>query len=488
MSDLKITRRELLAATATSAVLVPAMTGCSKEAPTDEGPKVAAPEPPPEDGATPLSLSPADITEDSAIFELGVQSGAMTSNSAIVWTYVSDNAEKELIVWREADSDDSILVAHREKLMPVEGYIKTRVEGLGVGRYSFAFFTVEEQQLAARSTIGSFRTAFADGDLRPLTIAGLTCSSMRNAPFTSLGITAGLNADVYCHLGDMTYNDGARTKEDYRRYWRETLTEKGYLEALPKTGMYSTWDDHEITNNFNPETMANEQPERLLAAKQAYFEHLPNDEGDNFRVWHSYRWGHTAEFFVLDSRSERRPSTRQSEKPIYISEEQMQWLKDGLKTSPCKYKVLLNSVPMTEFLGVWEAADSDRWQGYKIQRREILDYLTDNKITGVLFLSGDFHFGFIAKVERLGPNEKQLEIAVGPTANGPNPLAVLAETGDLSPDDLFPPDQFIHFSGSWAAATLIELDPLNEKIRVKHIDGREDSYNQILYDGEIDFG
>ena len=114
-------------------------------------------------------------------------------------------------------------------------------------------------------------------------------------------------------------------------------------------------------------------------------------------------------------------------------------------------QVLLNSVPMTEFLGVWEAADSDRWQGYKVQRREILDYLTDNKITGVLFLSGDFHFGFIAKVERLGPNEKQLEIAVGPTANGPNPLAVLAETVTFRLMTYFRQTDY-HFSGSWAAA------------------------------------
>ena len=488
MKDFKITRRQLLAATATSAVLVPAVAGCGKEESSDAGPKVAPPEPPPNDGATVLTLTPETIVEDLKTFEMGVQSGAMTMNSAILWTYTTDNTDKELIVWRDADTEDSILVAYRAQLTPVDGYIKTRVQGLGVGRYYFAFFNLNGKEFVTRSTIGSFRTAFAEGDLRPLTIAGMTCSSMRNAPFTSLRLTASLNADIYCHLGDMTYNDGAKDKEDYRRYWRETLTEKEYRQALSKTGMYSTWDDHEITNNFDPERMALEQPERLLAAKQAYFEHLPNDEGEKFRLWHSYRWGHTAEIFVLDSRSERLPSTRQSEKPIYISEEQMQWLKDGLKTSPCKYKVLLNSVPMTELLGVWEAADADRWQGYEVQRRELLDFLTDNRIQGVLFLSGDFHFGYIAKVERLGPNEKQIEIAVGPTANGPNPLAVLAETGDLSSDDLFPPDQFIHFSGSWSAATLIELDPLNEKIRVRHIDAREDNYNELLYDGEIDFG
>lgn len=487
VSPFKITRRELLAASAGTAALGSTLLACDSSEPEPTGPKVAPPEPPPEDNASESELRPEDVSLDEEIFPLGVQAGAMTSTSAILWTYASDTQAKELIVWRPSTNPDSILIAHRSTLQAVDGYIKTRVSGLGSGHYQYAFFDSSSGQLSARSTIGAFRTAFREGDLRPLTIAGLTCSSMRNAPFRSLNVSADFGADVYCHMGDMSYNDAARNQEEYRRHWTETLAEAGYRKALPKAGMYNTWDDHEIDNNFDPERMAAEDPEKLRAAKDAYFEHLPNDRGENDRLWHSYRWGATAEFFILDSRSERKPSTRLTEKPVYISEEQMAWLKAGLKASPCKYKVLLNSVPMTKMLGVWEAANDDRWQGYEIQRQELLDFMFDNQIRGVLFLSGDFHFGYIAKVDPLGPASKYLEIAVGPTANGPNPLAVLAETGDLSADDLFPPNQFIHFSGSWSASTLIELDPLNERIRVKHVDSREGKEDEILFDGELEF-
>ena len=62
---------------------------------------------------------------------------------------------------------------------------------------------------------------------------------------------------------------------------------------------------------------------------------------------------------------------------------------------------------------------------------------------------------------------------------------VLAETGDLTAEDIFSPHQFIHYSGSWSASTLIELDPLNDRIHVKHIDSREGKEGNILFDDFI---
>ena len=484
MPPFRISRRELIVASASTAALGPLVLSCD-QMPKEEGLKFAPPEPPPKDGAVETNLVPSSMMQDDALFPLGVQAGAMTSNSVVLWTYATDDLPKELLVWRDSEKTDSILLTHRGTVSSEDGYLKIRVEGLGVGYYQYAFFDQTDGNLSVRGPIGAFRTAFAAGDLRPLKIAGLTCSNWRGMPYRSLHVTAELGADVYCHLGDMSYNDRATTLEEYRDLWHQTLAEPGYLAALKRAGMYMTWDDHEITNNFNAERMALESPERFKAAKDAYFETLPVDRGENDRVWHKYSWGATAEFFVLDSRSERLPSTIESDKPIYIGEAQMAWLKEGLKNSPCKYKILLNSVPMTIMKGVWETTDYDRWTGYEKQRQELLDFLVNEKIEDVIFLCGDFHFGFIAKVEPTGPASKYIEIAVGPTGNGPNPLAVLAETGDLTAEDVFSPRQFIHYSGSWSASTLIELDPLNDRVHVKHIDSREDKAGNILFDDYI---
>ena len=77
------------------------------------------------------------------------------------------------------------------------------------------------------------------------------------------------------------------------------------------------------------------------------------------RIWRSFRWGHSAEVFVLDCRGERRPSTRSvnpTRESVYISRAQMDWLKAGLRASPAVFKFIVNSVPIYGRPGGLEAA------------------------------------------------------------------------------------------------------------------------------------
>ena len=56
---------------------------------------------------------------------------------------------------------------------------------------------------------------------------------------------------------------------------------------------------------------------------------------------------------------------------------------------------------------------SDRWDGYGRERSEILNYIRDKKITGVVFLSGDLHYAAITKI----PNGYGMrDITAGPLA------------------------------------------------------------------------
>lgn len=65
-----------------------------------------------------------------------------------------------------------------------------------------------------------------------------------------------------------------------------------------------------------------------------------------------------------------------------------------------------------------DALAEDRWQGYPTQRDEILSYITDNTITGVLWLSGDVHHAMINHPDAPGegPGDQQWEVAAGPLA------------------------------------------------------------------------
>jgi phosphodiesterase/alkaline phosphatase D-like protein len=188
-------------------------------------------------------------------------------------------------------------------------------------------------------------------------------------------------------------------------------------------------------------------------------------------VWQSFRWGLTAEFIVLDCRTERKPSTMFSNDPIYISKEQMAWLKERLRTSPCHFKVVLNSVPITDMPTIpWDFASNDRWEGYPAQRDELLGFIAEHDIANVWFLSGDFHTCFVSYVEPNGAGvvAKTREIAV--TGGNTNILG-----------DFLAAPQFA-FGSANAHGCIITFDPIADEVMVRFIDADtgQDAYNAVL--------
>jgi phosphodiesterase/alkaline phosphatase D-like protein len=264
------------------------------------------------------------------------------------------------------------------------------------------------------------QTAIGADSMAPLVFGGTSCSSPRALPFPVHGAAAARDdLDFFIHAGDHIYADllgpAAVTIAQYRATYSEVWASSGMRSLHGSTGQYLTWDDHEVFNNWNPESISRG---RLAAATQAFFEHRATrrNADDRDRIWRSFRWGRTAEIFILDCRGERRPSTR-SEDPsrssTYISRRQMDWLKAGLRSSPCVFKFIVNSVPIVDRAG----ADGDNWNGYASQRREILNHIDNNRLRGVVWLSGDVHFGGVCRVEAAGPWADIWEVVMGPAGS-----------------------------------------------------------------------
>ncbi|MFO0003851.1 MAG: alkaline phosphatase D family protein, partial [bacterium] len=125
------------------------------------------------------------------------------------------------------------------------------------------------------------------------------------------------------------------------------------------------------------------------------------------------------DLFALDCRGERRDGN-------YISPEQMAWLKAELSASTARFKVILNSVPITDLSAIFGTTQAmDRWQGYPAQREEILAHIRDDAVEGVLWITGDVHYAQIGRVDPAGgPGEDQWEVFCGP---GGSTLNVLVE-------------------------------------------------------------
>jgi len=355
-------------------------------------------------------------------FPLGVASGDVTAISAILWTRYAGAAGLEVALWETVPDGERVHDVARVE--PAEGgFVHYESGGLTPGAwYRFAFFVVEGGRRTARSDFGRFRAAIADDALEAVSFGAVSCARNGGRFPTLLRAGHHEDLDLFLLVGDTVYADGARDRGGYRAKWAENLETPAFRRLLASVSVVATWDDHEVDNNWDPETI---DPARAAAARGALFEHLPirRDPMAPERVWRSFRWGRTVEFFVLDSRGERRPSTRGGAEAQYISPAQMDWLQAGLRGSDAVFKVIVNSVPMGDYptFGV----DADRWSGYSAQREALLVFLDLEAIPGVFVVSGDFHLASMGRLTAAGPGSVVPELLVGPAEHLPNPLALL---------------------------------------------------------------
>ena len=249
------------------------------------------------------------------------------------------------------------------------------------------------------------------------------CLGRLAAPWLNLSHAADRKLDFFALLGDTVYADPADTVDEYRESWREALDTDGLADLTASTATISTWDDHEVKNNWRWEDLAGQ--EQFDDAVQAFSETFPWREGGGpAGLWRKLAWGDVLDVFALDSRAERTDED-------YISEEQMAWLQVELAASTARFKIILNSVPITDLEPIFGAVqEEDRWQGRPEQRLELLEFIDSEQIGGVLWLAGDLHYGQIANVGQVGdPGETAWEVMVGPSGSILNHLPELVQQG-----------------------------------------------------------
>lgn len=454
------TRREVLVA---GASLV-AVQACPPVTNTpDAGPRTLDPQP--FDNATRVMVTPSTLSEAS--FPQTVSAGAMAKDSVLIWTRAVGLTKVKLRVWRELASETEVaLVSETTADVPDHGNVKLRATGLAPATwYSYAFFS---EDFSKRSQVGRVRTAFPDDWKEPLTVGATSCASYKYRPFKPLETLGKQPMDLWLHLGDVSYNDGATDLAAFRVKWREQLADPGYRALMPSAGGYFTWDDHEFANNIDVEREGLGSG-LVVGAMTSFKETLPV-EAEN--VWRSYRWGLTAEFFVLDLRTERKGSTRTTPQEQFVSTAQLEWLKAGLENSPCHFKVVLTSVPIANFPDASWPSRNDRWQGWQLQRENLLSFIDSKGLENVWYLSGDIHVGTIHRVEAMGARRKFFEVCVGPAGNV-NPITIVLEPGnEANRGDFFPPAQFLYASGAFQATTLT-FDPNANTVRVVFLDPKQ---------------
>ncbi len=421
---------------------------------------------PEDDGGEELPFDPGSVPEDDVTFPRTVMAGEMQASSALLSIFIGDAQPKTLRLWRDSEIEGNVVLVREEEVTPdADGFAKVSVEGLLPGTwYSYAYFGGDFE---SRSLIGRVRTALSASSSDAVTVAFAACNGGYYQPgsgetfdWPSMTTQAQEDYDLMIHLGDQAYMDDVfsdgGTYEMYLEAWGGYHA-GGYREVFPLSGLYSTWDDHEVTNNgsVDPWSRSPADIERIENAIEAYYRVMPIDATDsNDTLWRSFRWGQSVEFIILDSRYERSPTKA----GLYISLEQMEWLKDRLSNSPCHFKVVCNSVPFTDLEPWFGIAAADRWKGYPAQRQEIIDFVNTEDIPNVYWVTGDIHTNFVSHVQPdpgPGAGDRMREICI--TSGNSNPAALLLQGS-----------QFSYSTGS-PRTVLLTFDPADNSVLVRFL-------------------
>jgi alkaline phosphatase D len=195
---------------------------------------------------------------------------------------------------------------------------------------------------------------------------------------------------------------------DYRTRYSQYHLDEGLRKLRMRHPLITIWDDHEVANNVYTEGAQNHQPEegdfnaRKAAARQAYYEWMPIRESD--KLYRSFSFGKLADLIMLDERLEGRTAPVdsvsapdfESDKRSMLGVEQLQWFERSMKDSKATWKVIGNQVLFSDLniSGLYKndmPKNLDAWDGYPSEKKRIEQYIVENKIEDILFVTGDTH-------------------------------------------------------------------------------------------------
>ncbi|MET0502763.1 MAG: alkaline phosphatase D family protein, partial [Candidatus Binatia bacterium] len=219
-------------------------------------------------------------------------------------------------------------------------------------------------------------------------------------PFTIMNAVRAHQPDFFLHLGDTIYADrggNAYRLGDFWAKYRANREDAASQLCFSETGVYVVWDDHEVTDDYLPG-----DPLAPIGRK-AFLDYWPIRRHGNEpeRIYRSFRWGKALELFLLDTRQYRNRG-----RGTMLGKSQKEWLFEAISRSQAIFKFIGTSAPMA-------GGGRDRWDGYPSERAEMLRYIREKKIAGVVFLSADLHY---AAVTRIPKSSGLRDITAGPLA------------------------------------------------------------------------
>jgi len=372
----------------------------------------------------------------------GLQSGDVTSRSAVLWARSSgpgrlvariDGRRTVLGPWVTEDSDHTGRI-ELAGLRPGRDYDTTvwfEAEDGTRGEPGRLTFRTADTGPAPTSFVWTGDTAGQGWGINP-DLGGMTAYATMHAT----------RPDFFLHSGDTVYADGpiqetvqepdgstwrnlvipevtkvAETLAEFRGRHRYNLMDDNVRAMYAEVPVVAQWDDHETTNNWYPgEVLADprytERRVDVLAARgrRAWQEYQPiatdavrargRDGFAASRIYRTIERGAHLDVFSLDMRTHRGPNTPNLEPDgtPFLGEEQVRWLVDGLRRSTATWKVIAADMPLGLVVsdGAAQEGVANRDGGRPLGREQeiagVLSAIKRYGVRNVLWLTADVHY------------------------------------------------------------------------------------------------
>lgn len=267
-------------------------------------------------------------------------------------------------------------------LMPEFTYeYRLILNGIGLGGGSF-------RTLPAAGQPGTFRFALG-GDL-----------DERFAPFTILDRVREQQPAFEILLGDLVYADSPTaippTVEAYRTKYRTNWSDGAFRRLTARVPSFVMWDDHEIVNDYDGGDEVRYQAARMALEEYGAWANPPSRRDG--ALYYAFQVADVS-FFVLDTRSYRDRNARpDGDGKTMLGAQQKTDLQQWLIESRAPFKFVLSSVPFHD-LGPLRPDD---WNAFATERDELLAFIRQQRISGVVILSGDQHWCSIVHFAEYG--------------------------------------------------------------------------------------
>ena len=321
--------------------------------------------------------------------------GSVTKNSARVW--IAYRGDGQNMMWLIDTVDKTIFQpTGSSKINNSKGVTALNMDFTGLQpEHVYKAVFIKEVGLHPKCVF----TTQADSAVKDFDFLVGSCALM-NTDFTRFmfpGFSAGIfevmrrkKSDFMLWLGDNIYYLG-KQYTSYDNMFNRNINVRNLFPVLQlflaQQPNYAIWDDHDYGWNDADRTF----PLKDTALK-VFKGFWPNtyDKRDTLKgTYFTYRY-YDVEFFMTDDRFYRDPEGDTA--GAYFGAQQLQWLKNKLSSSNATFKFICSGSQVLNDIYYGES-----YAKYPKERNNLLDYIAQNNIKGVIFLSGDKHFSEMSK-------------------------------------------------------------------------------------------